>query len=239
MQGEGTAGLPESRMHTAPLHPALPHVNTASGRHSFGVTRFPPQSRHVAVTPTPRHPRTRLAAAPQRHRLLLPRVLLPDEPQLLLLPAPQQGQLLGVPAVEHGPQLRQRRLLLLLEVGLRQLQLRRVHVAETQTQRLQFQGRYRLQDREGFLGRRWKLLHGSRAPTEVLQQHPATTCCWHLLPESSRSRDGTLAWPSTGLQLSLPPSGSPGTARQLPNRLRPPNRSYLEAPPAHRSSPST
>lgn len=249
MQGEGTTGSPQSRMHAAPPRgwtaasaPRASHVNTTPGRHSYGVTHIPPpnpKQTRGGEAPARLPTRTGLAAVPQRRRLLLPRVLLPHKPQLLLLSAPQQGQLLGVPAVEHGPQLRQRRLLLLLEVGLRQLQLRRVHVAETQAQRLQLQGGHRLQEREGFLGCRWNLVHGSRAPARMPQRHPTTTCCLHLLHEGSHSRDGTPARPPTGPQLSRPPSGSPGTAQQLPNRLKPPTRSYPEAPPAHVSSPST
>lgn len=78
------------------------------------------------------------------HRFLLSCMLLPDQLQLTLQPALQQSQLLRTPAVEHLPQLGQGRLLLLLQVGLRQLQLCRVHVAQAQAQGLQLQAGRRL-----------------------------------------------------------------------------------------------
>lgn len=73
--------------------------------------------------------------AAERHRFLLAGVLLSNLLKFALLPALQQGQLLGPPAVEHFPQLRQRRLLFLLQVGLHQLQLCCMHVVQAQAER--------------------------------------------------------------------------------------------------------
>lgn len=73
--------------------------------------------------------------AAERHLFLLAGVLLSQQLQFALLPTLQQGQLLCPPAIEHFPKLRQRCLLFLLQVGLRQLQLRCVHVVQAQAQR--------------------------------------------------------------------------------------------------------
>lgn len=160
----------------------------------------------------PRHARTCLLAASVCH-------LLPGELQFPPLPAAQQSQLLGVPATQQLPQLCQGCLLLPLQVGLCQLQLCCMCVAQTQAQRLQLQGGHRLWG--------WDTV-----PTGTSVQVPVTASgcpgSMHAAPMASCSPQD----PSASCNPQAQPSNSLATHTSPPNPASSPSAPH----PLHCSS---